>query len=149
MSMSIWDLSEADRRARMAARAARAAGKQRRQNGAKPRDVLSIATVKLVHNPKTNPNRDILRLTPDFPPALHWKRIVLEVCDEFGVTFLDLVSERRDKILTRPRQKAMYRLRHETTMSLPAIGRRLGGRDHSTVHYGIRRHRERMETGHA
>ena len=39
----------------------------------------------------------------------------------------------------------MYRMKTETTMSLPKIGDRLGGKDHTTVLYGIRKHKAKME----
>ena len=40
---------------------------------------------------------------------------------------------------TRPRQIAMYLAKHMTNRSLPEIGRRFGGRDHTTVMHGVRR----------
>jgi len=75
----------------------------------------------------------------------NWRRIVLEVCEKHGLRLNDVISERRAVPLVKARQEAMYRLHQETTMSLPAIGRRLGNRDHTTVLYGIRRHQQRMQ----
>ncbi len=71
-------------------------------------------------------------------------RIMREVCLKHNVRKLDLISERRAKELVAARHEAMWRMRNETTMSLPAIGRRLGGRDHSTVISGINAHERRM-----
>ena len=43
----------------------------------------------------------------------------------------------------------MYLLRHENDMSLPAIGDQLGGRDHSTVRYGVERIAEDLDRNEA
>lgn len=69
-----------------------------------------------------------------------WKKIVREVSEKHGVSILDMLSTRRAQPFVAARYEAMYRLRHETTMSYPAIGRRLGGRDHTTVLHGVRQH---------
>lgn len=74
----------------------------------------------------------------------HWKRIRMEVCQKHGIALVDLIGERRDRLSAKARHEAFYRMRHETTMSLPAIGRRMGGRDHTTVMNGIKRHEMRM-----
>jgi chromosomal replication initiator protein len=52
---------------------------------------------------------------------------------------LDLVSARRARVVARPRQIAMYLAKRLTTRSLPEIGRKFGGRDHSTVIHAVRR----------
>ncbi|HXZ68871.1 MAG TPA: chromosomal replication initiator protein DnaA [Alphaproteobacteria bacterium] len=57
----------------------------------------------------------------------------------YHVSMRDLLSHRRDRIIVRPRQVAMYLCKEMTTRSLPEIGRRFGGRDHTTVLYGVRR----------
>ena len=51
----------------------------------------------------------------------------------------DLLSERRTRALARPRQAAMWLTKQLTTRSLPDIGRRFGGRDHTTVLHAVRR----------
>jgi chromosomal replication initiator protein len=51
----------------------------------------------------------------------------------------DLLSERRTRALARPRQAAMWLAKQLTTRSLPDIGRRFGGRDHTTVLHAVRR----------
>jgi chromosomal replication initiator protein len=59
---------------------------------------------------------------------------VLEaVCEYFSVEKEVLVGRRRDKHTALARQIAMYLLREETNLSLTAIGRFLGGKDHTTV----------------
>lgn len=75
----------------------------------------------------------------------HWKRIRMEVCQKHGIALVDLIGERRDRLSAKARHEAFYRMRHETTMSLPSIGRRMGGRDHTTVMNGIKRHEMRMK----
>lgn len=73
-----------------------------------------------------------------------WKMILREVADKHGVSLVDLMSKRRGRGVVAARHEAMYRMRYETTMSLPQIGRRMGGRDHSTVLHGIRSHECRL-----
>jgi chromosomal replication initiator protein len=51
----------------------------------------------------------------------------------------DLISERRNRAIARPRQGAMWLAKQLTTRSLPDIGRRFGGRDHTTVLHAVRR----------
>ena len=59
--------------------------------------------------------------------------------DHFGLKQADLLSERRTRAVARPRQIAMYLCKQHTTRSYPDIGRRFGGRDHTTVLHGVRR----------
>lgn len=63
--------------------------------------------------------------------------------DFFGVTYADLVGPERARRIVLPRHIAMYLARELTEHSLPAIGSRFGGRDHSTVLHGIVRVRDR------
>lgn len=67
------------------------------------------------------------------------ERIIRQVAEEFGLTVDELKSPERTRRVAYPRFKAMYRLKTETELSLPAIGRRLGGRDHTTVLHGVRK----------
>ena len=59
--------------------------------------------------------------------------------DHFGLKQADLLSERRTRAVARPRQAAMWICKQLTTRSLPDIGRRFGGRDHTTVIHAVRR----------
>ncbi|WP_375398821.1 chromosomal replication initiator protein DnaA [uncultured Sphingomonas sp.] len=52
---------------------------------------------------------------------------------------VDMISARRAVVVARPRQIAMYLAKRLTTRSLPEIGRKFGGRDHSTVIHAVRR----------
>jgi len=59
------------------------------------------------------------------------------VCKHFGVTLIDMLSGRRSAWIARPRQVAYFLCKELTLHSLPQIGRRFGGRDHSSVHHGM------------
>lgn len=61
------------------------------------------------------------------------------VSAHFELKPVDLVSARRAVVVARPRQIAMYLAKRLTTRSLPEIGRKFGGRDHSTVIHAVRR----------
>ena len=61
------------------------------------------------------------------------------VSAHFELKPIELVSARRARVVARPRQIAMYLAKRLTTRSLPEIGRKFGGRDHSTVIHAVRR----------
>lgn len=60
-----------------------------------------------------------------------------EICRQFKISKEEITGRRRTKEINRPRQIAMYLLRETTSLSLEKIGELLGGRDHSTVLYGL------------
>jgi len=66
--------------------------------------------------------------------------------EHFGLKQADLISERRNRSVARPRQAAMWLAKQLTTRSLPDIGRRFGGRDHTTVLHAVRRIEELKAT---
>ncbi|KQS01838.1 chromosomal replication initiator DnaA [Sphingomonas sp. Leaf357] len=68
------------------------------------------------------------------------------VSAHFELKTIDLVSARRAVVVARPRQIAMYLAKRLTTRSLPEIGRKFGGRDHSTVIHAVRRIEELRDT---
>ncbi|WP_174284735.1 chromosomal replication initiator protein DnaA [Sphingomonas bacterium] len=68
------------------------------------------------------------------------------VSQHFELKPLDLVSARRARAVARPRQIAMYLAKRLTTRSLPEIGRKFGGRDHSTVIHAVKRIEELRDT---
>lgn len=72
-----------------------------------------------------------------------WKVIAEEVARKHGLTLHDLLSERRERRLVVARQEAIWRCKMETTMSLPAIGKRFN-RDHTTALHSIRKHEQRL-----
>jgi chromosomal replication initiator protein len=55
------------------------------------------------------------------------------VAEYYGISVKEMISKRRDKHIVFPRQVAMYLIREEIAMSLPAIGMVFGGKDHTTV----------------
>jgi chromosomal replication initiator protein len=61
------------------------------------------------------------------------------VARQFNVSKNDLLSNRRTRVIVRPRQIAMYLAKIMTPRSLPEIGRRFGGRDHTTVLHAVRK----------
>ena len=72
------------------------------------------------------------------------KRVRIEdiqkiVARQFNVSRNDLLSNRRTRVIVRPRQVAMYLAKTMTPRSLPEIGRRFGGRDHTTVLHAVRK----------
>lgn len=69
--------------------------------------------------------------------------IALEVCQARGVTLDDLRGRSKAKAVAWPRQEFMALAYAQAGQSLPAIGRWLDGRDHTTVMQGIRRHERR------
>ncbi len=68
------------------------------------------------------------------------------VSEHFDIKQIDLLSARRARAVARPRQIAMYLAKRMTTRSLPEIGRKFGGRDHSTVIHAVRRIEELRDT---
>jgi chromosomal replication initiator protein len=60
------------------------------------------------------------------------------VSEHFHIRHAEMVSARRAREVARPRQIAMYLAKQLTPRSLPEIGRRFGGRDHTTVIHAVR-----------
>ncbi|MEO1207423.1 MAG: chromosomal replication initiator protein DnaA [Pseudomonadota bacterium] len=80
----------------------------------------------------------------DLVQGLEPRRIKIEdilryVSRHFGVSKSDLLSQRRHRSVVWPRQIGMYLAKQMTSRSLPEIGRRFGGRDHTTVLHAIRK----------
>lgn len=73
-----------------------------------------------------------------------WKQIAIEVGKKHDVTLSELLSPQRGQRVVIARHECFWRCKKETNLSLPQIGRRFGGRDHTTVLHGIRKHEERM-----
>jgi chromosomal replication initiation ATPase DnaA len=71
------------------------------------------------------------------PPKIH--QIINAVAKVYGVTAIDVMSQRRTADVVRPRQVAMYLAKRITFKSLPEIGRKFGNRDHTTVLHAIRK----------
>jgi chromosomal replication initiator protein len=67
------------------------------------------------------------------PPEISIERIQEVVSERFGISLQELVGQRRSRSVVYPRHVAMYLCRELTDSSLPKIGDRFGGRDHTTV----------------
>ena len=67
------------------------------------------------------------------------EEIQRRVAEHYNIRLSDLVGPKRLRTYARPRQVAMYLCKQLTSRSLPEIGRRFGGRDHTTVMYGVKR----------
>ncbi len=72
------------------------------------------------------------------------RRITVEdiqrrVAEHFNIRQADMQSQRRERPVVRPRQIAMYLAKKLTTHSLPEIGRKFGGRDHTTVMHAVKK----------
>ena len=66
-------------------------------------------------------------------PEVSVERIQEAVIERFGITLQELTGDRRSQAVVYPRQVAMYLCRELTDSSLPKIGKKFGGRDHTTV----------------
>lgn len=78
------------------------------------------------------------------------RRVTIEeiqkrVAEHFNIKTLEMTSPRRARSVARPRQVAMYLAKQLTSRSLPEIGRKFGGRDHTTVMHAVRKVEELRE----
>ncbi|MDX9689836.1 MAG: chromosomal replication initiator protein DnaA [Alphaproteobacteria bacterium] len=62
-----------------------------------------------------------------------------KVAEHYNIRVADMHSARRARVVARPRQVAMYLAKQLTPRSLPEIGRKFGGRDHTTVIHAVRK----------
>jgi len=81
--------------------------------------------------------RDLIR--PQDPKRVKIEDIQRVVARQYNISRSDLLSSRRTANVVRPRQVAMYLAKTLTLRSLPEIGRRFGGRDHTTVLHAVRK----------
>ena len=87
--------------------------------------------------------RDLLRAND--------RRVTIEeiqkrVAEHFNIRAADMHSARRARAVARPRQVAMYLAKQLTSRSLPEIGRKFGGRDHTTVMHAVKKVEQLSET---
>ena len=97
--------------------------------------VLAHASINGGGSPSLEEVSEILR---DIIPTADTRPLSVEtvqavVAAYYGISVREMTSKRRDKHIVFPRQIAMYLIREEIAMSLPAIGLAFGGRDHTTV----------------
>jgi chromosomal replication initiator protein len=71
------------------------------------------------------------------PTTVTLDELVMTVADFYSISRDDLLGRGRNKELVHPRQVVMYLAREELQLTLPQIGESLGGRDHTTVIYGV------------
>lgn len=74
-------------------------------------------------------------------------RIIAEVGLAHGVSREDMLSRRRQARLVFARKIAIYRIRRETSLSLPQIGRLMGRRDHTSILFCVRWVEQRLQSG--
>jgi chromosomal replication initiator protein len=79
----------------------------------------------------------------------HDRRITIDeiqrrVAEHYNIRLTDMHSARRARTVARPRQVAMFLSKQLTARSLPEIGRKFGGRDHTTVMHAVRKVEELM-----
>ncbi len=67
------------------------------------------------------------------------EEIQRKVSEYYNIRMSDIIGPKRLRSYARPRQVAMYLCKQLTSRSLPEIGRRFGGRDHTTVMHGVKR----------
>ena len=67
------------------------------------------------------------------------EEIQKKVAEHFNIRMADMHSARRARAIARPRQVAMYLSKQLTSRSLPEIGRKFGGRDHTTVMHAVKK----------
>lgn len=83
------------------------------------------AVIKKVGKDKAKPDR-----------KTRMEQICGAVCAYYQVEMTDIKGASRIKELIKPRQVLMYLMKNELSMTFPAIGKELGGRDHTTIMYG-------------
>ena len=86
---------------------------------------------------------DILRASDR---KLTIEEIQRKVAEHYNIRLADMIGPKRLRNIARPRQVAMYLSKQLTLRSLPEIGRRFGGRDHTTIMHGVKRIEELMAT---
>ena len=101
-----------------------------------------VAANQLTHEPITVQLAE--RTLADLVRSREARRVRIEdilriVSRHYKVARNDLLSSRRSRDVVRPRQIAMYLAKALTSRSLPEIGRRFGGRDHTTVLHSVRK----------
>jgi chromosomal replication initiator protein len=74
------------------------------------------------------------------------EEIQRRVAEHYNIRLSDMIGPKRVRTIVRPRQIAMYLSKQLTSRSLPDIGRRFGGRDHTTIMHGVKKIEEMMTT---
>ncbi len=100
-----------------------------------------VAYASLVGRPITlDMSQEVLRdLLRSNDRKVTIEEIQRRVAEYYNIRLADMLSARRARAVARPRQVAMYLSKQLTTRSLPEIGRKFGGRDHTTVIHAVRK----------
>lgn len=100
-----------------------------------------IAYASLVGRPiSLNMSQDVLRdLLRSNDRKVTIEEIQRRVAEYYNIRLSEMLSARRARAVARPRQIAMYLSKQLTSRSLPEIGRKFGGRDHTTVIHAVRK----------
>lgn len=116
---------------------------------------LEGALTKIVALSKLGTNRDITielaeealkdLISPNAAREVTPESIIQVVCDHFGITQLDIASQKRSRDIVIPRQIVMYLCRDMTDTPLQTIGKYMGGRDHTTIIHGAEKIAHDME----
>lgn len=106
---------------------------------AKLRDAIQIASgmPAPIRLPAPRPPKPAYVRPADLP-CLEIERIKQTVANFYGIEPCDMTSQSRARYVARPRQLAVYLARQMTGKSFPELGRRFGGRDHTTILHAIR-----------
>lgn len=86
-----------------------------------------------------------LCLEPPTAPRVTMAEIAARIAEKHRITVADLKGPALRRAVSRPRQEAMFECRMSTIHSTTVIGKFFGGRDHTTVIYGVRAHADRLE----
>jgi hypothetical protein len=112
---------------------------------AKPQRIV-VPQLRLVRQAAYTPSACRHCGAPSHPSALMIAHIQHTVASYYGLEPQSMTSAQRGRDMARPRQVAMYLASILTPKSLPDIGRRFGGRDHTTVIYAIKAVKARMDS---
>lgn len=150
MSILMWERGDTNTlRQRIITKSAAAAKRQRIANAKADGSFYQMsgrgtATLGYSVTPKVANDSGMILIEP-----ISWRVIAAEVCKKHGISFATLISKRRPADVCAARHEFFWRCRQETTLSLPQIAARCGGRDHTTVLHGIRAHERRVRNAQA
>lgn len=86
------------------------------------------------------------RMNIEQPQQLSVDRIICAVAEHFDITAEDIKGARRTRAISEPRQYAMFLARKHTDHSYPELGKRFGGKDHTTVLAAVRKLEDLIQT---
>jgi hypothetical protein len=106
-------------------------------------EVVTVEFPPLPFSPMKRPWFSIVGVRA--PAPLRVSEIQIVICEAFGCDLVELNATRRTARIVRARQVGMYLAKVLTGRSLPEIGRRFGGRDHTTVLHAVRKIAAKVE----